>query len=210
MKTKPLPGIVHSDPKIMGGTPVFIGTRVPLQNLVDYLEGGESIDDFLDAFPTVKREQVVALISVAEKLVLASLLLVLPQAQGCGLSALIGSVVLHENASVWFNAVLRGDNEPIVIGEGTNVQDGCVLHTDPGYPLTLGRFVTVGHMAMLHGCTIGDCCLIGINAVLLNGARIGRNCLIGANTLISEGKEIAEVMAPMMKRRIARGQVIIL
>lgn len=107
-------------------------------------------------------------------------------------ATLIGSVVLHENASVWFNAVLRGDNEPIVVGEGSNVQDGCVLHTDPGYPLSLGRYVTVGHKAMLHGCTIGDHCLIGINAVVLNGARIGRNCLVGANTLIAEGKEIAD------------------
>ncbi len=107
-------------------------------------------------------------------------------------ATLIGSVVLHENTSVWFNAVLRGDNEPIVVGEGSNVQDGCVLHTDPGFPLTIGRFATVGHKAMLHGCTIGDFSLIGINAVVLNGARVGRNCLIGANTLIAERKEIAD------------------
>ena len=107
-------------------------------------------------------------------------------------ATLIGSVVLHNLASVWFNAVLRGDNEPIVIGEGCNVQDGCVLHTDPGFPLTLERHVTVGHKAMLHGCTIGEGSLIGINAVVLNGARIGRNCLIGANALIPEGKEIAD------------------
>ncbi len=107
-------------------------------------------------------------------------------------ATLIGSVVLHDLASVWFNAVLRGDNEPIVIGERSNVQDGCVLHTDPGFPLTLARNVTVGHKAMLHGCTIGEGSLVGINAVVLNGARIGKSCLIGANTLIPEGKEIAD------------------
>jgi len=105
---------------------------------------------------------------------------------------LIGKVVLQAQASVWFNAVLRGDNEPITIGERSNVQDGCVLHTDPGHPLTLGRGVTVGHLAMLHGCEVGDNSLIGINAVVLNGAKIGRNCIIGANTLVGEGKEIPD------------------
>lgn len=104
----------------------------------------------------------------------------------------IGSIVMEDRSSVWFNAVLRGDNEPIHIGEQSNVQDGCVMHTDPGYPLTLGRGVTVGHQAMLHGCTVEDCSLIGIKAVILNGARIGRYCLIGANALITEGKEIPE------------------
>ena len=98
-------------------------------------------------------------------------------------AVLIGKVILRAQASVWFNAVLRGDNEPITIGERSNVQDGCVLHTDPGSPLTLGCGVTVGHLAMLHGCSVGDNTLIGINAVVLNGARIGRNCIIGANTL---------------------------
>ena len=104
----------------------------------------------------------------------------------------LGNVVLGPDASVWFNAVLRGDNEPITLGTGTNVQDGSVLHTDPGFPLHLGNFVTVGHKVMLHGCTIGDNSLIGINSVVLNGAQIGRNCLIGANTLITEGKEIPD------------------
>lgn len=104
----------------------------------------------------------------------------------------IGNVILRTNASIWFNAVLRGDNEPITIGEDSNVQDGAILHTDPGSPLTLGRGVTVGHMAMLHGCTVGDHSLIGIGAVVLNGARIGRNCLIGARALITEGKSIPD------------------
>ena len=107
-------------------------------------------------------------------------------------ATLIGSVILHNDVSVWFNAVLRGDNEPIVIGEGCNVQDACVVHTDPGFPLTLGRNVTIGHKAMLHGCTIGDYSLVGMNAVVLNGARIGENCLIGAGALVPEGKEIAD------------------
>ena len=89
-------------------------------------------------------------------------------------ATLIGAVILEDQASVWFNAVLRGDNETIHIGPDSNVQDGCVMHTDPGFPLTLGRGVTVGHLAMLHGCTIGDHSLVGINAVVLNGARGGR------------------------------------
>ena len=103
-----------------------------------------------------------------------------------------GNVILHRDASVWFGAVLRGDNEPITIGESSNVQDGAVLHTDPGSPLTLGRGVTVGHQAMLHGCEIGDYSLIGIGAVVLNGVKIGRNCIIGANALVPEGKDIPD------------------
>ena len=104
----------------------------------------------------------------------------------------IGRVILRRNASVWFNAVLRGDNEPIEIGENSNVQDGAVLHTDPGSPLTLGRDVTVGHLAMLHGCEVGEGSLIGIGAVVLNGAKIGKGCLIGAKALIGEGKQIPD------------------
>jgi carbonic anhydrase/acetyltransferase-like protein (isoleucine patch superfamily) len=105
---------------------------------------------------------------------------------------LIGRVVLRARASVWFNAVLRGDNEPIVVGEGSNVQDGCVCHTDMGFPLTVGADCTVGHMAILHGCTIGDGSLVGMGATVLNGAVIGRNVLIGAGALITEGKEIPD------------------
>ena len=104
----------------------------------------------------------------------------------------IGSVILGANASVWFGCIVRGDNDTITIGENSQLQDGCVVHTDKGYPLTLGRNVSVGHMAMLHGCTVGDGSLIGIKAVLLNGSKIGRNCLIGANALIAEGKEIPD------------------
>jgi len=104
----------------------------------------------------------------------------------------IGSVLLKSNASIWFNAVLRGDNDLITVGENSNVQDGSVLHTDPGCPLTIGANVTVGHKVMLHGCTIGDNSLIGINAVVLNRAQIGRNCIIGANALITEGKVIPD------------------
>ncbi|MBI1239901.1 MAG: gamma carbonic anhydrase family protein [Alphaproteobacteria bacterium] len=107
-------------------------------------------------------------------------------------AVVLGRVRLLKDASVWFGAVLRGDNEWITIGEGSNVQDNSVLHTDPGAPLTLGRNVTVGHLVMLHGCTIGDNSLVGIGSVILNRARIGRNCLIGANTLIPEGKEIPD------------------
>jgi carbonic anhydrase/acetyltransferase-like protein (isoleucine patch superfamily) len=103
-----------------------------------------------------------------------------------------GHVILKKNASVWFGAVLRGDNEPLTIGEGSNVQDNSVLHTDFGSPLTLGDNVTVGHMVMLHGCTVGDGALIGIGAVVLNAARIGKNCLVGAGALITEGKEFPD------------------
>ncbi len=107
-------------------------------------------------------------------------------------ATVIGSVKLMENSSVWFNVVIRGDNDLIAIGPETNIQDGSVLHTDPGIPLTLGRGVTVGHKAMLHGCQVGDYSLIGINAVVLNGAKIGKHCLIGANTLIPEGMEVPD------------------
>ena len=107
-------------------------------------------------------------------------------------AVLIGSVVLADRSSIWFNAVLRGDNDVIRVGAGSNVQDGSVLHTDPGIPLVIGCGVTVGHMVMLHGCTIGDNSLIGIKSVVLNHASIGRNCLIGANTLITEGKQIPD------------------
>jgi carbonic anhydrase/acetyltransferase-like protein (isoleucine patch superfamily) len=107
-------------------------------------------------------------------------------------ATVIGRVRLEANASVWFGAVVRGDNDPIVIGENSNVQDLSVLHTDTGSPLLIGRNVTIGHRAMLHGCTIGDGSLIGIGATVLNGARIGRNCLIGAHALIPEGKEIPD------------------
>lgn len=104
----------------------------------------------------------------------------------------IGDVSLGKDASVWFGAVLRADNASIQIGAGSNVQDGAVLHVDPGVSLTVGESVTIGHQAMLHGCTIGDGSLIGIQAVILNGARIGCGCLIGAGALITEGKEIPD------------------
>ncbi len=107
-------------------------------------------------------------------------------------ATVIGSVVLKPRSSIWFNVVVRADNDLIVIGEESNIQDGSVLHTDAGIPLTIGRGVTVGHKAMLHGCTIGDYSLIGINAVVLNGARIGKHCLIGANALVPEGMEVPD------------------
>jgi len=107
-------------------------------------------------------------------------------------ATVIGSVVLLNNASIWWGVVVRGDNDLITIGENSNVQDNSVLHTDPGITLTIGKNVTVGHKVMLHGCTIGDGSLIGINSVILNGAKIGKGCLIGANSLIPEGKEIPD------------------
>ncbi len=107
-------------------------------------------------------------------------------------ATVIGSVVLEDQVSIWFNTVLRGDNEPIVIGRDSNIQDGSVLHNDEGIPLTVGEGVTVGHMAMLHGCTVGDNSLIGIQAVVLNRAKIGKNCIIGAKSLIPEGREIPD------------------
>ncbi|MCB1354210.1 MAG: gamma carbonic anhydrase family protein [Rhodobacteraceae bacterium] len=105
---------------------------------------------------------------------------------------LMGRVELRKGASVWFNAVLRGDNEPIIVGADSNVQDGSVLHTDMGFPLTIGRCCTIGHMAILHGCTIGDFSLIGMGATVLNGAVIGKNALVGAGALVTEGKEIPD------------------
>ena len=102
-------------------------------------------------------------------------------------ATVIGDVELAKDASVWFNATIRGDNEPIIIGEGSNVQDGSVIHTDPGYNCLIGKNVTVGHMVMLHGCEIGDGSLIGIGSVILNGAKIGKNCIIGAKALVTEG-----------------------
>jgi carbonic anhydrase/acetyltransferase-like protein (isoleucine patch superfamily) len=105
---------------------------------------------------------------------------------------LIGRVVVMAEASVWFGATLRGDNEEIRVGPGSNVQEACVLHTDMGYPLSIAANCTIGHKAMLHGCTIGEGSLIGIGAIVLNGARIGRGCLIGAGALITEGKEIPD------------------
>ena len=107
-------------------------------------------------------------------------------------ASLIGSIVLEENVNVWFNVVIRADNDRVTIGEGCNIQDGSVLHVDPGYPMNLARRVTVGHKVMLHGCSVGEGALIGINSVVMNGARIGAHSLIGANTLIAEGKEIPE------------------
>ncbi|MFC6196777.1 gamma carbonic anhydrase family protein [Ponticaulis profundi] len=107
-------------------------------------------------------------------------------------ATVLGNVVLKEGASVWFNVVMRGDNDPITVGENSNVQDGTVCHTDDGVPLTIGKNCTIGHMAMLHGCTIGDNTLIGIGATVLNNAKIGKNCLIGAHALIPEGKEIPD------------------
>ena len=107
-------------------------------------------------------------------------------------ASIIGDVTLEKNTSIWFNAVLRGDLENIHIGQGSNIQDGSVLHTDPGYPLKVGKNVTVGHLVMLHGCTIGDNSLIGIGAVILNNTKIGKNCIIGAKTLLAENKEIPD------------------
>ena len=107
-------------------------------------------------------------------------------------ATVIGNVQLLKDASVWFNAVLRGDVELITIGQGSNVQDGAIIHTDPGFPCTIGKNVTVGHLAMLHGCEIGDGSLIGIGSVILNGAKIGKNCIIGSKALVTEGMEIPD------------------
>lgn len=120
-----------------------------------------------------------------------------PQFEGNGhfvapTAAVIGNVLLRDSASVWFGAVVRGDNDLITIGERSNVQDCSVLHTDPGFPLTIGADCTIGHKVMLHGCSIGDGTLIGINAVVLNGAKIGKGCLIGANALVTEGMEVPD------------------
>ncbi|NMG15968.1 gamma carbonic anhydrase family protein [Aromatoleum bremense] len=115
--------------------------------------------------------------------------------EGCWVAdnaTVIGQVHAGRNVSIWYNVVIRGDNDPIVIGDNTNIQDGSILHNDDGVPLTIGSNVTVGHMAMLHGCTVGDGSLIGINAVVLNHAVIGKNCIVGANALIPEGKVIPD------------------
>jgi carbonic anhydrase/acetyltransferase-like protein (isoleucine patch superfamily) len=104
----------------------------------------------------------------------------------------IGDVQMGEDTSIWFNATLRADYEPIIIGEGSNIQDGSVIHTDPGHECRVGKFVTVGHMVMLHGCDIGDGSLIGIGSVILNGAKIGKNCIIGSKALITEGTVIPD------------------
>ena len=110
-------------------------------------------------------------------------------APGCHI---IGRVTLEADSSVWFGTTIRGDNEPIVLGQGSNIQENCVLHTDPGCPLTIGPGCTIGHKAMLHGCTIGQNSLIGMGAIVLNRARIGRDCLIAAGALIPEGREIPD------------------
>ena len=107
-------------------------------------------------------------------------------------ASVIGEVNLERDASIWFNAILRADNEPITIGEGSNVQDGAIIHTDPGFACNIGKKVTVGHMAMLHGCSIGDGSLIGIGSVVLNGAKIGKNCIIGSKALVTEGMEVPD------------------
>ena len=105
----------------------------------------------------------------------------------------IGEVVIGQDVSFWFGAVARGDNGPMVIGDRTNIQEGAMLHSDPGSPLTIGADVTVGHHAILHGCTVGDQSLIGMGATVLNGARIGRSCIVGANALVTEGKEFPDL-----------------
>jgi carbonic anhydrase/acetyltransferase-like protein (isoleucine patch superfamily) len=107
-------------------------------------------------------------------------------------ASVIGRVKLEANTSVWFGVTIRGDNEQITIGENSNIQENSVLHADPGFPLTLGRGVSIGHQAMIHGCSVGDNSLIGIQAVILNNAKIGRNCLVGAGALITEGKEFPD------------------
>ena len=109
-----------------------------------------------------------------------------------GNATIIGKVELKKNSNIWFNSTLRGDEEPIVVGEGTNVQDGSVVHTDPGCPVIIGKNVTIGHLVMLHGCIIEDDCLIGIGSTILNKAKIGKNSIIGANALVTENKIIPE------------------
>lgn len=107
-------------------------------------------------------------------------------------AVVIGKVRLDRNASVWWNAVIRGDNEPITVGENSNIQDGCILHTDVGMPCTVGKNTTIGHMAVLHGCTIGDNSMVGIGAIVLNGVTVGNNCIIGSNALVPDGKTIPD------------------
>ncbi len=127
-----------------------------------------------------------------------------PTAYVAAEATLIGKVKLGERASVWFGAVIRADNEPILLGDGSNVQESAVLHTDPGFPLSIGANVTIGHQAMLHGCTIGDGSLIGIQAVILNGAVIGRNCLVGAGAIVTERKTLSGSLAD--PRRAGEGR----
>jgi carbonic anhydrase/acetyltransferase-like protein (isoleucine patch superfamily) len=107
-------------------------------------------------------------------------------------ATVIGKVELGEDVGIWFGSVLRGDNEPIVVGKGTNIQEGVMIHTDPRYPVTLGENCTIGHHAIIHGCVIGDNSLVGMGATILNGAKIGKNCLVGANALVTEGKEFPD------------------
>jgi carbonic anhydrase/acetyltransferase-like protein (isoleucine patch superfamily) len=107
-------------------------------------------------------------------------------------ACVVGKSTLQEDVNVWFGATIRADNDDIVIGKGSNIQENAVLHADPGFPLTIGNHVSIGHMAMVHGCTIGDGSLIGIQAVILNGAVIGKNCLVGAGALVTEGKEFPD------------------
>lgn len=107
-------------------------------------------------------------------------------------AVVVGDVILGEDATVWFGSTLRGDNEPITIGDRSNIQDGCVLHTDPGFPVIIGADCTIGHSAIVHGCTIGDGSLIGMGATILNGAKIGKSCLVGAGALVTEGKEFPD------------------
>ncbi|NTG46835.1 gamma carbonic anhydrase family protein [Agrobacterium rhizogenes] len=107
-------------------------------------------------------------------------------------ATVIGKVELGEDVGIWFGAVLRGDNEPIIVGKGTNIQEGVMVHTDPRFPVTIGEGCTIGHHAIVHGCTIGDNSLIGMGATVLNGAKIGNNCLVGANALVTEGKEFPD------------------
>jgi carbonic anhydrase/acetyltransferase-like protein (isoleucine patch superfamily) len=115
-----------------------------------------------------------------------------PSAWVADSAQVIGQVELHKDSSVWFGTVIRGDNDLMQIGEGSNIQENCVLHTDPGMPLVVGKHVTVGHQVTLHGCHIGDGSLIGIGAVVLNGAKIGKHCLVGAGSLVTEGKEFPD------------------
>ena len=122
-------------------------------------------------------------------------------------ATVLGKVKLCKDSSVWFGAILRGDTELITVGERSNVQDGSVLHTDLGFPLVIGKDVTIGHKVMLHGCTIGDGSLIGINSVVLNGAKIGKGCLIGANTLITEGTEIPDGSLVMGSPGKVKGEI---
>ena len=127
-------------------------------------------------------------------------------------SFVVGNVEIAPEASIWFGVVIRGDNDPMYIGEGTNIQDNCVLHSDPGFPLTIGRNCTIGHCAIVHGCTIGDGTLIGMGATILNGANIGKNCLIGAGALVTEKTIIPDnslaVGSPArVKRELSKEQI---